>query len=93
MDIREIILSLLEVDLTKLNEAVNKLFAELQAKYNNDTGSIEQCKDFITVLEICKAISLRADAIQEMDKATELFNEFLKDSGINIEDIKDNDNN
>lgn len=92
MDIREIILSLLEVDLTKLNEAINKLFAELQAKYNNDTGDIEKCKDFITVLEICKAISLRADAIQEMGKAVELFGEFLKDSGLNMEDFKDDDN-
>ena len=60
MDIREIILSLLEVDLQKLNEAINKLFAELQAKYNNDTGNIEKCEDFISVLEICKAISLSA---------------------------------
>lgn len=92
MNIREIILSLLEVDLQKLNKAINKLFAELQAKYNNDTGQIEQCKDFISVLEICKAISLRADAIQEMGIAAELFSKFLEDGGIDLEDLKDDDN-
>ena len=92
MDIREIILSLLEVDLQKLNEAINKLFAELQAKYNNDTGNIEKCEDFISVLEICKAISLRADAIQEMGMAAELFSKFLEDGGIDMEDFKDDDN-
>ena len=92
MDIREIILSLLEVDLQRLNEAINKLFAELQAKYNNDTGHIEQCKDFISVLEICKAISLRADAIQEMGIAAELFSKFLEDGRIDLEDLKDDDN-
>lgn len=92
MDIREIILSLLEVDLQKLNESVSKLFAELQAKYDNDTGCIEKCEDFINVLEICKAISLRADAIQEMGKAAELFDKFLKDSGINMEDFENDDN-
>ena len=92
MDIREIILSLLEVDLQKLNEVINKLFAELQAKYNNDTGHIEQCKDFIKALEICKAISLRADAIQEMGKAAELFGKFLEDEGINMEDLQNDDN-
>ena len=92
MDIREIILSLLEVDLQKLNEVINKLFAELQAKYDNNTDHIEKCKDFINVLEICKAISLRADAIQEMGKATELFEKFLEDTGFNMEDFKENDN-
>lgn len=92
MDIQDIVLSLLEVDLQKLYEMINKLFVELQAKYNNNTGHIEQCKDFITVLEICKAISMRADAIQEMGKAVELFNKFLKDEGINMEDFKDDDN-
>ncbi len=93
MDIREIILSLLEVDLTKLNEVINKLFAELQAKYNNDTGHIEQCEDFIKALEICKAISLRADAIQEMGKAAELFDKFLEDTGYKIEDMEEDDDN
>lgn len=92
MDIREIILSLLEVDLQKLNEAINKLFVELQAKYNNDTGNIEKCEDFIAVLEICKAISLRADAIQEMGIAAKLFSKFLEDTGIDMEDFKDDDN-
>lgn len=92
MDIREIILSLLEVDLQKLNEAVNKLFAELQAEYDNNTNHIEKCKNFIQVLEICKAISLRADAIQEMGKAAELFGKFLEDEGINMEDLENDDN-
>lgn len=92
MDIREVILSLLEVDLQRLNETVNKLFAELQAKYNNDTSHIEQCEDFIKALEICKAISLRADAIQEMGKAAELFNKFLEDEGINMENLQNDDN-
>lgn len=92
MDIREIMLRILEVDLQKLNETVNKLFAELQAKYNNNTDNIEQCKEFINVLEICKTISLRADAIQEMGKAAELFETFLKDAGIKMEDSNEDDN-
>lgn len=93
MDIRMIIFSLLEVDLTKLNEAVNKLFVELQAEHNDNTDYIEQCENFMPVLELCKSISLRADAIQEMGKADKLFNEFLKDEGINMEDIEHYDNN
>lgn len=92
MDIQAIMLSLLEVDLQKLNEAVSKLFAELQAEYDNNTNHIEKCKNFIQVLEICKAISLRADAIQEMGKATELFSKFLEDEGINMEDLENDDN-
>lgn len=92
MDIREIILCLLEVDLQKLNEAVSKLFAELQAEYDNNTDHIEKCKNFMQVLEICKAISLRADAIQEMGRATELFGKFLEDEGINMEDLENDDN-
>lgn len=31
-------------------------------------------------------------AIQEMGKAAELFDKFLEDSGINMEDFKDDDN-
>lgn len=92
MDIREIILTILEVDLVKLNETVNKLFVELQTKHNNSTDFIEQCENFMPVLELCKAISLRADAIQEIGKAAELYAKFLKDTGIDMEDNKDNDN-
>lgn len=92
MDTKEIILTLLETNLQQLNEAVSKLFAELQAKYNNNTDHIEKCENFITVLDLCKTISMRADTIQEMGKAVELFNKFLKDTGINMED-NNNDNN
>lgn len=91
MDIKMIILSILEVELIKLNEYVNKLFAELQAEHNDNTDFIEQCENFIPVLELCKAISSKADAIQEIGKAGELFDEFLKDSGINTEDFENND--
>lgn len=91
MEIQEIILSLIKVDLTELNKEVDMLFAELQTEYNNSTSQLENCKHFMDVLEICKRISLRADAMQEMSKAVELFDKFLKDTGINTEDFEDDD--
>lgn len=70
MDIREIIVTMLECDLECLKEPLNELL-------NEDNLMDNQYINY--VLETCKKISIKADALNEMYKAHETFADFMAD--------------